>query len=305
MSVSLEAVAVDSLVKDTIEFVQPLATSHDVTLESSIARDANRYVHADRQRLRQVLMNLMSNAVKYNRAGGTASLTVERAGERWLRFSVTDTGHGIAPADLGRLFNPFDRLDAAASGIEGTGLGLALSRSLAENMGGRMTVTSALGVGSTFAVELPATDPVVIAEVMAEHDPVVDVRSYAGRKQVLYVEDLVANVRLVEEVLKRRPEVMLIAAMFGSMALELAREHRPDLILLDVHLPDMTGDEVLRRLRADDATRSIPVVVLSADATQRQQRELRAAGATDYLTKPVGVRQLLEAVDRLLEPTPG
>ena len=220
-----------------------------------------------------------------------------------MRFSVADTGPGIAAADLERLFQPFERLDAAATGVEGTGLGLALSRSLTENMGGRITVTSTPGAGSVFSVELPATDPVVISEALPGHDPIAEVRSYDRPRKVLYVEDLVANVRLVEEVLKRRPQVHLIAAMFGSMALELAHEHRPDLVLLDVHLPDMTGDEVLRRLRADAATRAIPVVVLSADATERQQRVLRAAGADAYLTKPVHVRRLLEVVDRLVEPT--
>jgi len=215
-----------------------------------------------------------------------------------LRISVTDTGHGISQHALGKLFTPFERLDAARAGIEGTGLGLALSRHLIQTMGGATGVTSTLGVGSTFWVELPATEPVAVALPAVEPDAVVTSRAYAGAKTVLYVEDMIENVRLVEQILKRRPSIALIPAI-------LARQHHPDLILLDVHLPDMNGGEVIRRLRADLATAAIPVVILSADATRRQIDDLLAAGAVAYLTKPIRVRDLLQTVDDVLgEPSP-
>jgi CheY-like chemotaxis protein len=172
-------------------------------------------------------------------------------------------------------------------------------------MGGATGVTSTLGVGSTFWVELPATEPVAVALPAVEPDAVVTSRAYAGAKTVLYVEDMIENVRLVEQILKRRPSIALIPAMLAGVALDLARQHHPDLILLDVHLPDMNGGEVIRRLRADLATAAIPVVILSADATRRQIDDLLAAGAVAYLTKPIRVRDLLQTVDDVLgEPSP-
>jgi CheY-like chemotaxis protein len=292
-------------VNDAVELTRLMADGAGVSVRVAIDPHGDVVVSADRQRLLQVLLNLLSNAVKYNRPAGTVTTAVQLVPGGRLRISVTDTGHGISQHALGKLFTPFERLDAARAGIEGTGLGLALSRHLIQTMGGATGVTSTLGVGSTFWVELPATEPVAVALPAVEPDAVVTSRAYAGAKTVLYVEDMIENVRLVEQILKRRPSITLISAMLAGVALDLARQHHPDLILLDVHLPDMNGGEVIRRLRAHQATAAIPVVILSADATRRQTDDLLAAGAGAYLTKPIRVRELLQTIDDVLgEPSP-
>jgi CheY-like chemotaxis protein/anti-sigma regulatory factor (Ser/Thr protein kinase) len=300
-SMSVEPVAVASVLRDTYELASPLAVRQGVQLELVDEHVAASYVLADRQRLRQVLINLISNAIKYNRPGGSASILVAKLPGDRIAIEIMDSGPGISPSDLERLFVPFERLDAANSGVEGTGLGLVLSRDLIENMGGALEVSSVVGVGSTFSVVLNAVEPTVVDTASPMLQGVVETRTYpGGERRLLYVEDLVANVALVEEILKRRPAVSLIPAMFGGIAIELARQHQPDLVLLDLHLPDVRGDEVLRRLKEDPATRSIPVVMLSADATERQRERLLSAGASAYLTKPIGVQALLESVDQFL-----
>jgi len=173
-------------------------------------------------------------------------------------------------------------------------------------MGGTTGVTSIQGEGSTFWIELPATEPVAVSQLAIERDVVVSSRDYATGKTVLYVEDMVENFRLVEQILKQRPSVTLLPAMLASVALDLARQHRPDMILLDLRLPDMPGSQVLLRLRADARTRDIPVVILSADATRQRIDQFRADGVVDYLTKPIDVRSLLRTVDSALgEARPG
>jgi CheY-like chemotaxis protein len=211
---------------------------------------------------------------------------------------VSDTGKGLGAADLGRLFTPFERLGAETSGVEGTGLGLNLSKHLVEAMGGRLLVESQVGVGSTFAVELPVVAAVPDAgpREMAPATPAAATRGGT----VLYIEDNLSNFRLVERVLQLRPHITLLPAAQGRLGLELARERHPDLVLLDLHLPDVPGEEVLRSLRETPTTASIPIVIVSADATPGQVKKLLNAGAEGYLTKPIDVRQLLAVVDRAL-----
>lgn len=303
LTLSLEPVSVEDVLRDSVDLIRPLAVPLDVDVSSHVDAVTHRYVLGDRQRLRQVLINLLSNAVKYNRPGGSVTIEVtERAGDR-LRLAVTDTGSGLDEDDMARLFIPFERLGASRTGVEGTGLGLVLSRRLVETMGGTIGVTSEIGTGSTFWLELAAVEAAALEEPVSHDHEVTRLRSYAGPKRVLYVEDMVANIRLIEEILKRRPDITLIPAMLGSIALDLAHEHQPDLVLLDVHLPDIDGHEVLRRLRADPDTRTTPVIVLSADATDRQLHRLVEAGADEYLTKPIAVERLLAVVDQLLGAT--
>jgi signal transduction histidine kinase len=299
ISLSLEPVAVAPLLREALELIAPLAGGRSVTLEPPWIAQGSGYVRADSQRLKQVLINLLSNAVKYNREGGTVDIAVAAVGSDRLHIAVTDTGPGIDSGSFEKLFAPFERLDTAA-GIEGTGLGLALSRSLVEAMGGTLTVASTVGVGCTFTVELGRDEPTAVAAAQAEDGEPLSARSYDGERRLLYIEDTVANVRLVEEILSSRPSVRVLPAGMGSLGLELAAEHRPDLVLLDLHLPDIGGDEVLAKLRADERTKHIPVVVLSADATGRSPGPLLETGAEAYLTKPIGVRELLEVVDTFM-----
>jgi signal transduction histidine kinase len=296
LSLSLEPVAVRPLLDEAMQLIQPLAEGRHVTLNPPRIADGSGYARADNQRLKQVMINLLSNAVKYNREGGDVDVTVEPHGSERMRIAVTDTGPGIDSESLEKLFTPFERLNIG-SDVQGTGLGLALSRRLVEAMGGTLTVTSTLGEGSTFTVELGRGEPAAVAQMETTDHPVVAERPYDGERRLLYIEDTVANVRLVEEILSSRPSVRLLPAGMGSLGLELALEHQPDLVLLDLHLPDLGGDEVLARLRAEERTKDIPVVILSADATDRTPGPLLEAGAQAYLTKPIGVRELLEVVD--------
>jgi CheY-like chemotaxis protein len=198
---------------------------------------------------------------------------------------------------MARLFQPFERLGASAE-IEGTGLGLALSQRLVGAMGGSLAADSHVGEGSTFWLELPqAPPPHPMDGESASHEAPPTPALIEHRIHILYVEDNLSNLHLVQRILARRPEAELLVAIQGSLALELAAQHQPDLVLLDLHLPDMPGEEVLQRLRADPRTKDIPVVVVSADATPRQIDRLRAAGAVGYLTKPLDVGPFLSVID--------
>ena len=297
LGISVEPVLVRDAVSEAISLIGPLAEERRIRLRSSIADDGL-WVLADRQRLKQVLLNLLANAVKYGRADGTAVLSCSRADAGRLRFTVADDGPGIAPELQERLFAPFERLGAEASPVEGTGLGLALSRALVAGMGGSMGMDSRPGEGTTFWFELPQ------AEAPAERAPEVgataSVKGTVRSGTVLYIEDNLSNFRLIERALERLGEVRLLPAMLGRLGLDLAREHRPDVILLDLHLPDMAGEEVFARLVAEPATSRIPVVVLSADASSSQADRLLASGARAYLTKPIDVLAFLGLVEDLL-----
>jgi signal transduction histidine kinase/CheY-like chemotaxis protein len=296
LTLSPEPVAVAGVVHEAVELVRPMAAEREVRLDVT-AVPAELTVQADRQRLKQVLLNLVTNSVKYNRPQGRVEITASRVENGRGRIAVADTGIGLREEDLGRLFAPFERLSAATSGVEGTGLGLTLSKSLVEAMGGSIGVKSQPGSGSTFWVELPPAAPEPLAlQLDGSDEEGGEARQPAG--VVLYVEDNLSNVGLVEGILARRPGLRLLTAMQGRIALELARQNRPDLILLDVHLPDMDGAEVLRRLTADPNTAGIPVVVLSADATAHQRHRLLGLGAAEYLTKPIRVGVLLRTLDR-------
>jgi len=298
LSLSVEPTPLDDVLRDALELMRPLAEAHAVTIASQAPRGT--YVLADNQRLKQVLINLLSNAIKYNVEGGRVEVAIAQSDDR-VRIDVIDTGRGIDDAAMAKLFMPFERLGASAAGIEGTGLGLALSHNLVEAMGGTLTAQSVVGAGSTFSVDLVRSTPVAVATGSDEDQDVLAHRSYAGPRRLLYIEDTVANARLVEQILLRRPSITVMPAMLGQLGIELARGHLPDMVLLDLHLPDLHGAEVLAELRADPRTRDVPVVILSADATERQIAEMRDQGASDYVTKPITVTRLLRVIDRFIE----
>ena len=299
LSLSVEAVPIAPLLDDAIELIEPLADGRGIEIHRPELAEGSGYAQADNQRLKQVVINLLSNAVKYNREGGEVRVSVEGFGSDRIRIAVSDTGPGIDRDSLAKLFTPFERLDCGPE-VQGTGLGLALSRSLVEAMGGTLEVESAPGEGSAFTIELARGEPVAVTEASTEEHALITERSYDGERRLLYIEDTVANVRLVEQILESRPSVRLLPAGMGGLGLELAAEHRPDLILLDLHLPDLGGEEVLAQLRADERTSEIPVVILSADATDRSRAPLLENGASAYLIKPIGVRDLLGVVDEYL-----
>jgi signal transduction histidine kinase/ActR/RegA family two-component response regulator len=298
LRVSLEPVRVSAVVSDVIDLVAPLAEARGVmvTADESCAEP---WVRADLQRGKQVLLNLISNAVKYNHEGGHVTASVVRGLDDRVGLRVTDDGPGIAPELLDRLFSPFDRLGAEATAVEGTGLGLALAKGFVEAMGGTITVQSTPGVGSAFTTWLVAADQVP----SPRREPLPSAaRSQSGgrRRKVLYIEDNVSNLDLVDEVFSDRPDIQLLTAVQGSLGITLALEHRPDVVLLDLNLPDISGEKILERLREDPATANTPVIVLTADATDAQRARVRSRGATAYLTKPVDIDTLLHLVDQAM-----
>jgi signal transduction histidine kinase/AmiR/NasT family two-component response regulator len=300
LSLSLEPVALADVAAETVSLIRPLADQHHVVLAGPNVSCAT-HVLGDRQRLKQVLLNLLSNAVKYNREGGSVHLECEPVPGDRLRIKVTDTGLGIPSEALERLFVPFERVASQPTAIEGTGLGLPLSKRLAEAMGGALELVSTPDQGSTFWIELPLVGaPVQQAEGQLDAEPASAAEPVAqtgADLTVLYIEDNLSNLQLVERVLGHRPGVRLISAMRPQLGLDLAGQHHPDLILLDLHLPDMPGETVLRHLRSSPATADIPVAILSADARPALIERLLAEGVRGFLTKPLDIKELLGLVD--------
>jgi len=301
LELSPEAVNVGVLLVELRDLAHPLAAERGVTLDMPADGATGASIRADRRRLKQVLLNLLSNAIKFNHTAGRVAVRVSAPDATRVRIAVSDTGPGLSPEQVSRLFAPFERLDATTSGIEGTGLGLTLCRGLVHRMGGAIGVESTRGQGATFWVELPA-----LAEVVSP--TVLDAQSVGIRWStdqltpglVLHIEDNSANLHLIERLLATRTGVTVMAAMQGRLGLDLAREHRPGLILLDLNLPDLHGLDVLRSLAADARTADIPVVIVTADATPGQTRRARAFGARAVLAKPLDVGQFLTVVDSLL-----
>jgi PAS domain S-box-containing protein len=303
---SPEPVHIAELVRESLDLVRSLAERRQITL---IAEESgmDTHMYADRQRLKQVLLNLLSNAIKYNRFRGTVVVSCAEVPGTRLRLSVHDTGPGIRPEQMDRLFTPFDRLDAGRTEVEGTGIGLTLSKNLAEAMGGALVVESTVGQGSTFSVELPLVEGQVERFERSRRAPAMppqpverDGQPPGDRQTVLYIEDNLSNLKLIERILARRGDVDVVSAMQGRLGVELARQHQPTMILLDLHLPDVNGEEILRRLREDPLTSAIPVVIVTADATAGQVQRLLSAGAAAYLTKPLDVAKLLSVIDDVL-----
>ena len=280
--------------------IQPLATRRNVHIGRCAGRAYDGAVQADRQRLSQVALNLLSNAMKYNRQGGTVSLSCEPASKpNHLRLSVSDTDPGIAPVDLTKLFTPFERLGAERGGVEGCGHRSGSFQAADGSDGKRIGVESTVGRGSTFYVELPLGN-VSSVDIRTPGEPVSANLIHKG-PTVLYIEDNPSNHALVEQILElQRPTFRLLGAMLGRLGLDMAREHLPELILLDLHLPDVTGEEVLQELRANESTHDIPVIMVSADATPEQPRCLLELGAQAYLTKPLKITAIVQAVDEAL-----
>ncbi len=313
MTLMPEPVFLNSLFVEMLELVQPLADGRQVKLELENTPASQLFIIADRKRLKQVLLNLLNNAVKYNRQGGTISVKTEalpvfNKGPFLVRISVADTGPGIPPENISKLFVPFERIGADNTHTEGAGLGLAIVKKIVEAMKGSVGVRSEVGIGSTFWIDLPINANLnSINEIMAEDAILKNLKIVSSSLgdaanlaagTILYIEDNIQNAELVEEIIGTyRPRIRLITSMFGSPAVRLANQYKPGLILLDLDLPDMNGNMVLTNLQADDKTKSIPVVVISADATQRQVNKLLAGGARGYLTKPLDVNLFLQSVD--------
>ena len=296
LAVALSTVELKPLIEQTIQWATPMAEEKQIILSNKCATD-DIWLYADPTRLKQVLINLVSNAVKYNRRGGSATIECHPAGgEERIRLAVTDSGPGIAPENLQHLFTPFQRLGAELSEIEGTGIGLALCMHLAEMMGGSLGVKSTPGQGSSFWIELPLAQ--VSQTSQTQQQPAIQAKG--AQSTVLYIEDNLANLRLVEAIFRRQANLTLLTATNGDHGLELAIQYRPDVILLDIHLPGMDGYAVLKELQRLPETSAIPVIALSADAMQIDIERGLAAGFRYYLTKPLNTEDLVNKVNELL-----
>src|SRR6202045_3832758 len=306
MQLSLEPVCVAEAIQETLDLMRPLAGERRIQLIADVDLDATVHVLADRQRFKQVLLNLLTNGVKYTPVSGRVTVSCAANGSDKLRIRVADTGPGIAKEKLARLFTPFDRLGAELSNVEGTGLSLALSQRLMQAMGGAIGVEDSCSHGSTFWVELPRTkSPLGKTRPPKTKDPKYLPGTEGKKRKLLYIEDNLSNLTLIEQILEERSEIELLSAMQGQVGLDLARQHLPDLVLLDLHLPDLPGWEVLSQLKTGETTSDIPVVVVSADATTSQIKRLMKAGAATYLTKPLDVVEFFRILDQTAPATNG
>ncbi len=304
IDLSLEPVELQPVIEESLALVAPLAQRSGIACQQLGISHA--VVRADRTRLKQVLLNLLSNGVKYNREQGELSVAVEQQHD-WVVIRVTDTGPGIAEERLQELFEPFNRLDAEHSEVEGTGIGLTITRRIVELMGGRIDVESALGRGSSFSITLP--EETLPEETLSEYSA-----SDAGQAAlqapaepggealhtVLYIEDNPANIRLVAQILASQRHIKLITAHLPELGIELAAAHRPELILLDINMPGMDGYQVLEQLSTMPETADTPVVAISANAMEGDIRRGLANGFKAYLTKPIVVPEFLATVQAAL-----
>jgi CheY-like chemotaxis protein len=278
--------------------IEPQATKYGVGV-SFAGLEAPCHVHADRTRAKQVLINLLSNAVKYNKPGGTVSVACAPGGQGSIRVSVRDSGIGLTAGQLAQLFQPFNRLGQQSGTKEGTGIGLVVCRRLVELMGGVMGVESTIGQGSVFWYELQAAagaETVARATALAQARPALNGPS----RVVLYVEDNPANMLLVESLIGRRPALRLLSARDGASGVALARLSEPDVILMDIDLPDINGNDALGLLASDPKTAGIPVIALSANAIPHDVERGKAAGFFRYLTKPASIDDLMASLDSAL-----
>lgn len=299
LSISKEPVDVIDVVKEVTSLLQPLANQNKIRM---ILPDFNAeaYAIADHQRLLQVILNLITNAIKYNVENGTVEVEVTSSSEN-LRLRVRDTGIGISPEKEALIFTPFERLGAEQTSVEGTGLGLALSQRLTEAMGGQIGLEPCEN-GTCFYVELPAAESPLRLLEHSGFQEVAQSQPTGNRSTILLIEDNPANVKLVEKILRAHPDYELHVAMCGYDGLDSAKSIMPDLILLDLDLPDIHGREVLHLLRQDAALATIPVIVVSADATPSQVEQLLGDGAKAYLTKPLDVKRFVEVLSDTCNP---
>jgi PAS domain S-box-containing protein len=306
LDVYLQPISAMPVVQEAVELAQPLAVASGIAIDVRSMRDGPVFVLGDDQRLRQVLLNLITNGIKFNRSHGRVTVTVHVVQDAFV-IRVADTGPGIAPDDFDRIFTPFERLDADRRGIDGAGVGLALAKRLTEAMGGAIGVESSPGEGSTFFLVLRVSDPdarveeapppvgpEVLAEVLRRTDPT--------PRRILYIEDNEQSRTLMERITAAHGGLELTTASTAGEGLATARATSPDAILLDLHLPDGSGDDVMASLQRDPSTRGTPVIVLTADATPTRRARLTESGAVAYLTKPVDLSELFAALEVALAP---
>jgi PAS domain S-box-containing protein len=296
LSLSIEPVAINEVVAEAVSSAQPQAAARGVQIEIGES-PRNAFVFADRQRLRQVLTYLLASAIRFNDEGGSVRVSWSVDTDA-TRLRLVDTGQGIPAEDIDRLFSVFERIEQGSIDV-GTGLGLPLAKALTEAMGGTIFADSVLGQGTTVTLKLASSrDPM---DAIDRADATGTTAPGQTTHTILCIEDNLANIALVQGILEHRPGITLLRAMHGGTGVQLAMDHRPDLVLLDLHLPDMPGEEALARLRAAPRTRDIPVITVSAETDARAMARLEALGIQGSVTKPIEVDRFLALIDATLD----
>jgi CheY-like chemotaxis protein len=286
------------------DIIRPLALERGVKI-NKIEIPTKLFVKSDKQSLNQILLNLLHNAIKYNKPSGLVTISAKKIhsddkNDSFIRISITDTGYGITDEDITKIFTPFERVGASNSGIEGTGLGLAVVKKLVETIGGTLGVDSNTGKGSTFWIQLSADNPDNSIKSV-QNETVNNFDTIKTKAKVLYIEDNLSNIELLEEIFSiQLPDVQLVSSINGGDAVDLAIDYKPNVILLDMNLPDIQGDEVLLLLHENKITKNIPVIILSADAMQNQIDRMLLAGAIKYLTKPLDISEFMKIIKEFL-----
>ena len=313
IDITFETVSINEVLTEALQLIMPLAKSRDIDITSFVIKSEmrdetsttkNYMVKADRTRLKQVLLNLLSNAVKYNSNNGKIHISCSHSGGNLVRICVTDTGPGLNQDQIANLFKPFNRLGLESSNIEGVGIGLVISKNIISLMNGKIGVDTQPGKGSTFWLELPSDDN---APMHNDYGEIVKPISSAqiqisdNRPTILYIEDNPANFRLVNQILTQHKNINVLSAHEPLLGIDIATEHKPELILLDINLPGMSGYDVLKKLRQKEVTREIPVIAVTANVMAADIEMGILAGFEDYITKPVMVTKLLQSVDKALE----
>ncbi len=302
VQISLEDIEIDTALHDVIDTLEPMLEESSIKINYP-TKCSGQFIKVDRTRLNQVLTNLLSNAIKYNNEGGLVSIWIESPSDKMLRINIEDTGLGIAKENHDSLFEPFNRLGAESLNIEGTGVGLTITKRLVEMMGGSIGVESEVGKGTKFYVDfIKGESPELIPN---KKEVVVEIQNNEITKKntLLYVEDNPTNLKLVESVLQRRPSISLLTAPQAQSGIKIAMSHKPDIILMDINLPGMNGYEALEILKTSDNTKDIPVIAISANAMLKDIERGKVAGFKDYITKPINVNKFLQAIDDVLMKT--
>ncbi len=301
IDLSLEDIAAHDVLEESVSLIASMAESRGITINKPSGQTEPLMVLADHTRLKQILLNLLSNAIKYNREGGRIEITCERTNNHRLHISVSDTGKGIPADKQDELFQPFSRLGAEHTEIEGTGIGLTVTKKLVEFMNGAIGLESTVGEGSTFWIELPLVDQSGQSRENIEDRESVALDKSEMRGTLLYVEDNPANLKLMETIIGHIGGLVMISAHNAELGLELARTHKPDIIILDINLPGMSGLEAMKRLKEWEETAHLPILALSAAATPHDIERGIEAGFDQYLTKPIQVAKLISAISDVLE----
>ncbi|HEY5997196.1 MAG TPA: ATP-binding protein, partial [Candidatus Deferrimicrobiaceae bacterium] len=299
---SLEPVSLADVILECRGMIEPQAQQRGIRMSFPLIANPL-HVMADRTRLKQVLINLLSNAIKYNVEEGTVEVACIEIPPKRVRIAIRDSGPGMSPEQVAQLFQAFNRLGQEAGGEEGTGIGLVVARRLVELMGGAIGVESAVGSGSVFWFEFDTVAPPRIPTAgSGAGEPVKRLVPLGTREhRLLYVEDNPANMKLVEQIIARHPDIRLLTAMTGYSGIEIARESRPDVILMDINLPDINGFDALDVLRSEPDTARIPVIAISANAMPQDIERGMKAGFFRYITKPIKVDEFMEAMGVALE----